>query len=70
MKPLIGALVLICGATVHAGQVDRDIPFARIDGTELKLDLYHPEGKAAELIVWVHGAHGGEALAQVWTSRA
>src|SRR5206468_5021783 len=31
------------------------IPFAHIDSTELKLDLYRPDGPAAGLIVWVHG---------------
>jgi acetyl esterase/lipase len=35
--------------------VQRDIPFARVATSELRLDLYLPEGAASSLIVWVHG---------------
>lgn len=34
----------------------KDIPFAKFDGTELKLDLYLPDqGNPPGLIIWVHG---------------
>ena len=41
--------------STHAGEVVRDITFARVDDTELKLDLYRPDGPPVGLIVWVHG---------------
>jgi len=53
MKALLVALGLV--ATVSAGEPVRGITFASVDGTELKLDLYRPEGPPAGLIVWVHG---------------
>ncbi|HWA24611.1 MAG TPA: alpha/beta hydrolase [Lacunisphaera sp.] len=49
-------LSLALTASVTAGEVRKDIAFARIEGTELKLDLYLPDhGKPAGVIVWVHG---------------
>jgi len=51
--PLLFSLGL--AATIHAGPVVRDVTFARVNDTELKLDLYQPDGPAAGLIVWVHG---------------
>lgn len=52
-------LPLLCAIqpVAFAGEsVTRDIPFARVDDdTELKLDLYRPEGQPAGVIVWVHG---------------
>ena len=41
----------------HANaDVIRDIPFATVDGHELRLDLLRPDGeRAVGLIVWVHG---------------
>ncbi|HEY8994903.1 MAG TPA: alpha/beta hydrolase [Lacunisphaera sp.] len=40
-----------------AGTVSRDITFAKVGDTELKLDLYGPDQpeKPSGLIVWVHG---------------
>lgn len=39
----------------RAETVTRGLTFARIGDTELKLDLYRPDGPPAGLIVWVHG---------------
>jgi acetyl esterase/lipase len=55
MKNLLALLSLGLIATALAGPVTRDVTFARVDGTELKLDLYRPDGPPAGLIVWVHG---------------
>lgn len=39
-----------------AADVIRDVPFATVDGRELRLDLYRPAGvRPFGLIVWVHG---------------
>jgi acetyl esterase/lipase len=40
---------------LRAERVTRDITFATVDGTALKLDLYLPDAAPAGLIVWVHG---------------
>jgi len=52
-------LALLAASVLNAGPAHRklaDIPFAKIGGRELLLDLYLPEGKgAAPLIVYVHG---------------
>lgn len=53
MKHLILLLSIIAG--LHAEPVDRDIVFARVGDTDLKLDLYHAVGKPVGLIIWVHG---------------
>ncbi len=42
-------------AAVAAPRVQRDIPFARVGESELRLDLYLPQGTAVGVIVWVHG---------------
>lgn len=55
MRTLPLLLSLGLAATIHAGPVVRDLTFARVNDTELKLDLYQPDGPAAGLIVWVHG---------------
>jgi acetyl esterase/lipase len=48
-------LVLSTGTALNAERIVADLPFARVGDTELKLDLYLPEGAPAGLIVWVHG---------------
>jgi acetyl esterase/lipase len=58
VREVIGVFVLglIATAQLHAEpSVTRDITFAEIGGTGLKLDLYRPDGPAAGLIIWVHG---------------
>jgi acetyl esterase/lipase len=40
---------------VRAGDVQRGLTFARVDGLELQLDLHRPDGPPAGVIVWVHG---------------
>lgn len=56
--PLLLAL-LVFTAWVGLAKAEKVMPgltFARVDGTELKLDLYLPDtGTPAGLIVWVHG---------------
>jgi acetyl esterase/lipase len=47
-------LLLAC-VTAHAERAVRDVTFATVDDSELKLDLYLPDGAPAGLIVWVHG---------------
>ena len=46
---------LFAWVTVHAEQVVPDVTFATDGDTELKLDLYLPDGAPAGLIIWVHG---------------
>ena len=47
-------LLCLCLVTLAAAEtVQKGIPFASIDGIELKLDLYRPDGPPAGLIVWV-----------------
>jgi acetyl esterase/lipase len=42
--------------TAHAAPRSvRDVKFATVEGVDLALDLYLPEGTPAGLIVWVHG---------------
>src|SRR4051794_27150461 len=38
-------------------KLDRDLEYARVGATSLKLDLYRPEaaGEPLPLVVWVHG---------------
>jgi acetyl esterase/lipase len=48
-------LALFVAVSLPAETVERGIPFARVGDTELKLDLYRPEGPPAGVIVWVHG---------------
>lgn len=48
-------LALTLATTEATGSVTRDILFARVDDTELKLDLLRPAGPPAGLIIWVHG---------------
>ena len=55
LNPVLILLSLGLAATVCASEPVRGITFARIDGTELKLDLYRPDSPPAGLIVWVHG---------------
>ncbi len=54
---LLAGLWLLAGfpAPVQAGKIVRDVSFATIDDTVLKLDLYLPDAAPAGLIVWVHG---------------
>lgn len=52
------SLMLMCAVPampVRAGEIERDITFARVGDTELKLDLHRPDSPAAGVIVWVHG---------------
>ncbi len=56
--PLLAGLLLfsVVSAPLRAEKIIRDLTFATVDKTELKLDLYLPEqGQPAGLIVWVHG---------------
>jgi acetyl esterase/lipase len=62
MKPRLPALfatgLLLLGLSlpVRAAKITRDITFATVDASTLKLDLYLPDsGSPAGLIVWVHG---------------
>lgn len=48
-------LVALVAPTLFAEKLVSDIPFARVGDTELKLDLYLPDGPPPGLIVWVHG---------------
>jgi len=50
-------LTLLTGVSIAAGEKNqRDVPFAVVGDTTLKLDLYSPEsGASAGLIIWVHG---------------
>jgi acetyl esterase/lipase len=50
---LISCLLLV--SSLPAETITRGITFAEVEGTELKLDLYQPEGPPAGLIIWVHG---------------
>jgi acetyl esterase/lipase len=53
-----GAFLLCLSPSMSVAQtVTHDLTFAKIDGTELKLDLYLPEktDRPPGLIVWVHG---------------
>lgn len=54
ISPLL-LLFLSFATPLEAGTVQRGLLFARVDGTELKLDLYRPDGPPAGVIVWVHG---------------
>ncbi len=55
-RPLLALFLVLTSASMAAGPVKRDIPFATVDGTELKLDLHLPaHGTPAGLIIWVHG---------------
>jgi len=51
---LLTGLLLAC-LPAHAERELRGITFARAGDTELKLDLYLPDGAPAGIIVWVHG---------------
>jgi acetyl esterase/lipase len=52
---VLTGLFLACVQT-HAERALRDVTFATVGDTELKLDLYLPDDRApAGLIVWVHG---------------
>ncbi len=50
-------IVLCLVALTRAAGAEKTLTFARLDGTELKLDLHQPEPAAtpAGLIIWVHG---------------
>ncbi len=44
------------GDTITDSKVLRDMIYATVDGTELKLDLYIPNGTTKpKLVVWIHG---------------
>lgn len=48
--------VAIACVSAHAERIVRDVTFATVGDTELKLDLYLPDtGEPAGLIIWVHG---------------
>lgn len=52
----VGLLATGWAIASTAAGVTRDVPFATVDGHELKLDLYRSaKSPAAGLIVWVHG---------------
>ena len=50
------ALVVPSLAWAQAAQAHRDVTYARVDGKDLRLDIYVPAGvQAPPLLVWVHG---------------
>ncbi|HKQ36776.1 MAG TPA: alpha/beta hydrolase [Verrucomicrobiae bacterium] len=60
MKPIAVAMMMFCisGTADDSNRLNviRNIEFARVGDTTLKLDLHLPQGKAhPPLIVWVHG---------------
>lgn len=59
MTPSVSIVLftLLTTASIAAGEKNqRDVPFAVVGDTTLKLDLYSPEsGSPAGLIIWVHG---------------
>lgn len=53
---VISLLMLVAVTPLRAAKTIRDVPFATVGETVLKLDLYLPEGAKTEgLIIWVHG---------------
>ena len=46
----------------HELKIERDLEFANVAGKALTLDLYRPDPASAPtpLIVWIHGAKGGD----------
>lgn len=68
MKRLRSALLACCLlAPAMAESVQRDLIFARLGDTALKLDLYRPDAAPATgLVIWVHGgAWSGGSRASV-----
>ncbi|MBI4500775.1 MAG: alpha/beta hydrolase [Gemmatimonadetes bacterium] len=58
IRGLLALLLVTCIPTLQAqsARTIKDITFARVDGRDLKLDLYLPEGiRHPPLLVWVHG---------------
>ena len=55
LRMTVAWVCLLLSPVYAAESVQKGITFARIDGTELKLDLYRPDSPPAGLIVWVHG---------------
>lgn len=52
----VAAAVLAATAAAAAPRTLTDIPYAVVDDTALRLDLYVPEGDdAPPLVVWIHG---------------
>lgn len=61
-RTLRAALVLVLSCTLAAcgasHRILRDIDYAEVDGTSLRLDLYLPDPRPSEpvpLVLWVHG---------------
>ncbi len=53
---LVGVVLFGLAVPAYSAKVIRDITFATVDASELKLDLYLPDaGKPVGLLVWVHG---------------
>jgi acetyl esterase/lipase len=46
---------LLAAVSAPAEHTVAGVSFARVGDTDLKLDLYQPDGPSAGLIVWVHG---------------
>lgn len=57
MFRVLGIWILITGVLFGNHRVEREIVFAKIGETKLRLDLYHPQATDTKhpLIVWVHG---------------
>jgi acetyl esterase/lipase len=56
MRSLLIVVTLIGGSIGVAQEpTTRDVEYANVGGTALKLDLYLPAKRSAPLIVWVHG---------------
>lgn len=48
-------ILLPASSLLGSASVESGLPFARVDGLELKLDLHRPDGPPAGVIIWVHG---------------
>ncbi|MEZ6034982.1 MAG: alpha/beta hydrolase [Planctomycetaceae bacterium] len=51
-----GLSLAVCADEILPVRIERDLVYAEVDGQQLTLDLYLPEGqKRAPLVVWIHG---------------
>lgn len=60
MRPACAAFFLLCWPVFSqppSGRVLRDLVYARVEGKQLRLDLYlpHPASAPAPTVVWIHG---------------
>ena len=70
---VLGVLTTFC-CFAHAGEVAdptvlRDIEYANVDGHQLLLDIYQPQGEdAAPVIVWIHGGAWRQCSSRSFTA--